>query len=95
MGHHIIVLLIQIAVIVIIVTRKNPYQKGSGDWQSIRLCKTGMCFAVASFEFGLLGFALALVAFVLGIAGLIKGQTFYGIRIILASILIPAMGVIL
>ncbi len=93
MGKFWIILIIQIVIILIIVSQKNGYEKGSREWETVRLCKTGMCFAIASFGFGLFGFILAFVSFILGIAGIIKGQTFFGVRVIAASIILPILGV--
>ena len=94
METQFIIFAVQVLAIVIIARQKNPYKKQTSEWKTIRLCKTGMCLAVASFGFGLVGFLLALVAFVLGVAGIIKGETFYGLRILAAAMILPAAGMI-
>lgn len=67
----------------------NPHEKDSQEYHSLRLCRIGLVFLVWSWGFGLIGFALALVAFILGIIGIVKGRTAYGVWLVLGSICLP------
>ena len=49
---------------------------------------------VWSFGTGAVGWAFALTAFVLGIIGIVKGRTMYGVLIIVGSVCVPVLGAI-
>jgi hypothetical protein len=85
-------LIVALAVTIYVVVAKNPFKKGTNEYQSLRLCRIGLAFlfwAVGSFP----GFSpwmslpLALVALILGIIGIVKGRTLYGIIVIIGSVL--------
>lgn len=73
---------------------KNPYEKGSRECDALRLARVGLCLALWSIVFGLIGLALALAAFVLAIIAIIKGRTLYGVGVIILSALAPFAGCI-
>jgi len=83
-----------IFVTICLTLAKNPYEKGTDEYQALRLSRIGLAFAVWSFGFGLFGIALAIVAFVFGIIGIIKGRTLYGILVIVLSIMLPPLGLL-
>jgi hypothetical protein len=68
---------IALGVTIYVCRAKNPHEKGSPEFESLRLCRVGFALVVWSYGFGLLGYALSLVAFVLGIISIVKGRTAY------------------
>lgn len=86
--------LLPLAVTVILLVRKNPYPHGSQEWQSLRICRVGLALAFWGMGLGLLCYALALAAFILGIVGIVKGRTGYGVIVIVLSVVLPVLGTI-
>ncbi len=70
----------------------NRNEPGTNEHQSLRLCRIALSLSIWSFGFGLIGFALAFVAFILGIVAIVKGRTLYSIIVIILSICIPWLG---
>jgi len=87
-------LIIAIVVTIYVAIAKNPFEKGTDEYQALRLCRIGLALLVWSFGLGLVGFAFALTSFILGIIGIIKGRTMYGIMLILGSVCLPILGLI-
>jgi len=56
------------------------------------LCRVALALLAWGFGFGLIGIAFALTSFVLGIVGIVKGRTVYGIIIIIGSVCLPVIG---
>lgn len=86
--------IIAIVVTVYVASAKNPFEKGTDEYQALRLCRIGLALLVWSFGFGLVGFAFALTSFILGIIGIVKGRTMYGIVLIVGSVCLPIIGLI-
>jgi len=84
--------IIAIIVTIYVVSAKNPHEKGTDEYQALRLCRIGLALLVWSFGSGLVGFAFALTSFVLGIIGIVKGRTMYGIILIIGSVCLPIIG---
>lgn len=72
----------------------NPHDENSNQHASLRICRVGLVLLVWSFGFGLIGFAFALSAFVLGIVGIVKGRSVYGVMLIVGSVVIPVLSVL-
>jgi mannitol-specific phosphotransferase system IIBC component len=87
--------IIAIAVTIYVSSAKNPFEKGTDEYQALRLCRIGLALLVWSFGFGLIGFAFALTSFILGIIGIVKGRTMYGIMLIVGSVCLPIISSIL
>ena len=81
-----------VLVTIYVIAAENPYPPSDRNHEGIRLCRVGLALAFWSIGFGLLGFVFALVAFILGILGIVKGRTAYGIVVIVLSVLFPAIG---
>lgn len=79
--------------IYLIFIADNPFNKGTDDYQSLRLCRISLGFLIWSFQSGLFGFVLALTSFILAIIGIVKGRTFYSILLIIGAFLIPIISV--
>jgi hypothetical protein len=86
MPFPIIFLIVALAVTIYVVVAKNPFEKGTNEKQSLRLCRIGLAFLFWSMGFWAIGFAFALVALILGIIGIKKGRTKYGIILIIGSV---------
>ena len=86
--------IIAITVTIYVASAKNPFEKGTDEYQALRLCRIGLALLVWSFGFGLVGFAFALTSFILGIIGIVKGRTMYGIMLIVGSVCLPIIGLI-
>ncbi len=86
MPFPIIFLIVALAVTIYVAIAKNPFEKGTNEYQSLRLCRIGLAFLFWSMGFWAIGFAFALVAFILGIIGINKGRTLYGIILIIGSV---------
>ena len=86
MPFPIIFLIVALAVTIYVAIAKNPFEKGTNEYQSLRLCRIGLTFLFWSVGFGIIGLAFALVAFILGIIGIVKGRTLYGIILIIGSV---------
>lgn len=82
-------LIISIAATIYIANIKNPFEKGSDEYQALRLCRVGLALLIWSFGLGLIGLAFALTSFVLGIVGIVKGRTMYGIVLIVGAVCSP------
>ena len=86
--------IIAIAVTIYVASAKNPFEKGTDEYQALRLCRIGLALLIWSFGFGLVGFAFALTSFILGIIGIVKGRTMYGIMLIIGSVCLPIISLI-
>jgi len=84
-------LIIAIVVTVYVAVAKNPHEKGTDEYTALRVCRVGLALLVWSFGFGLIGIAFSLAAFVLGIVGIVKGRSLYGVMLIVGSVVIPIM----
>jgi len=82
-------LLIALIVTLYVWRAKNPFEKGTDEYQALRLCRISLALLVWSFDFGLIGLAFALTAFILAIIGIIKGRTLYGIMLIVGAVVVP------
>ena len=87
-------LIVKIAVTIYVAAAKNPHEKGTDEYQALRLCRIGLALLVWSFGFGLVGFAFALTSFILGIIGIVKGRTVYGIMLIIGSVCLPIISLV-
>jgi len=81
--------IIAIAVTIYVMRAKNPYKKGTDEYQALRLCRIGLALLIWSFGLGIIGYAFALTSFIFGVIGIIKGRTIYGIMLIIGSICVP------
>ena len=90
---NIIFLVFSILVTIYVIVAKNPFEKGAGEYQALRICRIGLALFVWSIDFGLIGFPLALAALILGIIGFVKGRTVYGMLIIIGSVLSPIFNI--
>ena len=86
--------IIAIVVTIYVASAKNQFEKGTDEYQSLRLCRIGLALLVWSFGLGLVGFAFALTSFILGIIGIVKGRTMYGIMLVVGSVCLPIIGLI-
>jgi len=84
-------LIIAIVVTVYVAVAKNPFERGTDEYTALRVCRVGLALLAWSFGFGIIGFAFALTAFVLGIVGIVKGRSLYGVMLIVGSVVIPAL----
>lgn len=85
---------VAIIVTVYVAVAKNPHEKGTNEYEAIRLYRIGAALLVWSFGFGLIGFALAVASFILGIVVIVKGDAKRGISLIVGSIVIPILSAI-
>ena len=83
---------IAIAITIYIAVARNPYKKGTDDYQALRLCRIGLALLMWSFNSGLLGYVLGVTTFILALIGLIKGRTIYGLILIIGSVCILILG---
>lgn len=86
-------LIIAVLVTIYVAAAKNPHDRGTEEWKALRVCRVGLALLVWSFGFGLIGFGLAIAAFVLGIIGIVKGRGLYGAMLIVGSIILPLISV--
>lgn len=86
---------IAIVITVYVSVATNPNEPESNAHSSLRICRVGLALVAWSFGFGLIGFALALAAFVLGIIGIVKGRALYGVMLIIGSVVVPILGLFL
>ena len=84
-------LFIALAVTVYVAVAKNPHEKGTDEYTALRVCRVGLVLLAWSFGFGMIGVAFALTAFVLGIVGIVKGRSLYGVMLIIGSVAIPVL----
>jgi hypothetical protein len=83
---------IAILVSIYAAVAKNPHNKGTDEYQALRLYRIGGALLFWSFGLGLLGIAFALTSFILGIIVIIKGSAKNGIVLIIGSVVIPILG---
>jgi hypothetical protein len=88
-AFDIISLIVALAVTIYVAIAKNPFEKDTNQYQALRLCRIGLALLFWSVGFGLIGIAFALVAFIFGIIGIVKGRTLYGINLIIGSVVSP------
>jgi hypothetical protein len=88
----IISVFISIVVTICVAGAKNPYEKGSDEYQALKLCRISLVLIAWSFDFGLIGFAFAFAALILAVVGIIKGRALYGTMLIIASVVVPILG---
>jgi hypothetical protein len=87
-------ILIATVITMYLLLSKNPYEKGSNKYQALRLCRISLVLIVWSFDLGLIGFAFGVVALILAVIAIIKGQPLYGSILTIASIVIPILGML-
>jgi hypothetical protein len=87
--------IIAIAVTIYVASAKNPFKKGTDEYQSLRLCRIGLGLLFWHIGFGVIGLAFALTSFILGIIGIVKGRTMYGIMLIIGSVCVPLINFII
>ncbi len=87
------VLGVSVAITIYLMVADNQHPPDSDAYQSLRLCRIGLAFLIWSFGFGLIGVGFALVAFILGIIGVIKGRPLYGALLIAGAIVLPGLGI--
>jgi len=78
-----------VATLYLAALARNPFPPGSPNYLSLRLCRTGAAFLWWTPGFGVAGLAFSLVAFILGIVGIVKGRAGYGAGLIVGAILLP------
>ena len=83
--------IVAIVVTIYVIAAKNPFEKGTDEYQALRLCRISLALLMWSFGFGLVGLAFALTSFILAIIGIVKGRTMYGIILIIGSVCIPVL----
>ena len=83
--------LVAIAVTIYVVLAKNPFGKGTREYQALWLCRIALVLMVWSFRFSLLGFALAIASFLLASIAIVKGRTLYGFMLIIGCICVPIL----
>ena len=81
--------IIAIAVTIYVASAKIPFEKGTDEYQALRLCRIGLALLIWSFGFGLIGFAFALTSFILLVSTIPSGISFCSIRALSHS---PAFG---
>src|SRR3990172_9212456 len=86
-----IALFVAIGISAYVATVKNSHPQGSDAYTALRVCRVGLALLAWSFGFGLIGFAFALAAFVLGIVGIVKGRGLYGAMLIAGSVVVPVI----
>lgn len=84
-------LVIAIIVTIYVFAAKNPHEKGTDEYTALRVCRVGLALLAWSFGLGMIGLAFALTAFVLGIFGIIKGRSVYGVMLIIGSVVVPVL----
>lgn len=87
-------LIVAIVITIYVIKAKNPFKKGTDEYQALRLCRIGLALLIWSFGSGLIGFAFALTSFIFGIIGIIKGRTIYGIVLIVGSVCLPIISLV-
>jgi hypothetical protein len=93
-GDWVLSVIIPSVVTLYVATAKNNFPKGTDDYTALRVCRIGLALLLWSFGSGLIGFAFALTSFILGIVGIVKGRTIYGIALIVGSIVLPVVSVV-
>jgi hypothetical protein len=88
----IISVFISVVITFLVAGAKNPYEKGSDDYQALKFCRISLVLIAWSFDLGLIGFVFAVAAFILAVVGIIKGRTLYGTMLIIASVVVPILG---
>lgn len=78
-----------------VARRKNPYARGTDDYQALRLCRISLALLAWSIGFGLIGIAFALTSFILAIIGIVKGMALYGSLLIIGSVASPFISFLL
>ena len=86
-------LVIAIVITIYVAAAKNPHEKGTDEYTALRVCRVGLALLAWSFGFGLIGFVFALTAFVLGVVGIVKGRSLYGVMLIVGSVVIPILSI--
>ena len=56
---------------------KNPFEKGTHENKSLRICRIGLAFLIWSIGFFKFGLIIAAVALILGIIGIVKVRAQY------------------
>ena len=86
--------IVAVALTIYAAIAKNPFEKGSDEFQALRLCRISLALLAWSFGFGLIGFAFAITSFILAIIGIVKGRTLYGIMLIIGSVCVPILSLV-
>ena len=89
---YLLSLVVALCVAWYIYRSKNPEEKGSQEYQALRLCRIALLILLFTWNFGLLGLPFVAVAFILAIMGIVKGRTAYGIMIIVGCVCLPFIG---
>lgn len=76
------------------ITANNPYEHGSKENESLRLCRIGIGFTWWGWGFGLFGIIFSLIGIIFGIIGIVKDRTTYGIWIIIIALFTPILNFI-
>lgn len=90
-----VLMFVSVAVTVYVLVAKNPHAPGSAEARSLRACRTGLGFLVWSWHFGPVGYAFALAAFSLGVLGILRGRTAYGVGLVAGALLVSLLLVFL
>ena len=59
-------------VTIYLLIAKNPFEKGTHENKSLRICRIGLAFLIWSIGFFKFGLIIAAVALILGIMGIVK-----------------------
>jgi hypothetical protein len=87
-------ILIATVITMYLLLAKNPHEKGTKEYLALRVCRISLALIAWSFDLGLIGLALGVVAFILAVIGIIKGKALYGSLLTIASVLVPMMGLL-
>jgi hypothetical protein len=92
--YDFISVLIATVITVYVAQAKNPHEKGTNKYQALIFCRISLALIAWSFDLGLIGIAFGVVAFILAVIGIIKGQALYGSILTVASFVIPLLGML-
>jgi flagellar basal body-associated protein FliL len=87
-----VTLLAAILVTCYMALARNPHAKATNEHDSLRLARIGVCLALWSVGFGLVGMALTLAASVLALIAIFKGRTIYGGVALILAIAVFSIG---
>jgi len=82
---YLVSVVMAIVIIIYVIFAENPNEPKTKEFQSLRFCRIGLvCFAL-SWIFGLSGLFFALIAFIMGIIGLVKSWSSINYTVFLTS----------
>jgi hypothetical protein len=84
--------LIATVITMYLLLAKNPHEKGTNEYLALRVCRISLALIAWSFDLGLTGLAFGAIAFIFAVIGIIKGKALYGSILLIASVLIPLIG---